>query len=47
MMLRDRWDKKGFNVMQSSRDADVLICKKALDLAKEGKSVQLHGKDSS
>ena len=42
--LKDRYDKKGFNVIQSSGDADLMTCTKALDSAKQGKLVELHEK---
>ena len=45
-LLMTTFTKVGINVLQSSGDADVMICKKALQLAEQGKSVEVSGKDT-
>lgn len=45
-VLKTQFQKAGLQVMQSKGDADVMMCKAALDYAREGFSVQLSGKDT-
>ena len=45
-ILKSEFLKAGFIVKQSHGDADVMICKHALQFAEEGKSVQVSGKDT-
>ena len=45
-LLMTTFTKVGINVVQSSGDADVMICKKALQLAEQGNSVEVAGKDT-
>ena len=45
-LLMTTFTKVGINVIQSSGDADVMICKKALQLAEHGNSVEVAGKDT-
>ena len=45
-ILKSTFLKAGITVKQSHGDADVMICKIALELAEEGKAVQVSGKDT-
>ena len=45
-LLSSALQLKGFNVLQSTGDADVLTCKQALHIAREGRSVEVCGRDT-
>ena len=45
-LLKSRFLKANITVKQSHRDADIMICKTALELAEEGKAVQVSGTDT-
>ena len=46
VLLTKHLQNAGIRVVQSSGDADVLICKTALDLANDGHSVEVSGTDT-
>ena len=45
-LLKTMLVKAGIRVKQSAGDADVMICQVAIDLADEGKTVEVAGKDT-
>ena len=45
-LLMTTFTKVGINVVQSSGDADVMICKNTLQLVEHGSSVEVTGKDT-
>lgn len=45
-LLITTFKREGINVTQSQGDADVMICKKALQQAEQGSQVEVSGKDT-